>query len=166
MSLHNFVAWVRIDHFSAWVGFTKKSLEPFQDLEMELYGENFKIEYDGWQKLPPHKKMIWLHISFAQEQECDSDINEEIDGKFIGTIQLALDDNHMRVSRKEPGKIAKVWVNIRLPMSMFPIVASMKDQSIKVQTAHVSKEGFYNHEGLDDVVALVRAIEFWSSSNK
>jgi len=166
MSLHKFVAWVHVNDFSSWVGFTKESLQPYQSVEMTFYGENYEIYYDAWQNLPAHKKMIWVHITFNKTQEYDSHINEEIEGKFIGTIQVAVDENSMPLSKKEPDKIAKVWVNVRLPMSMFPILASFQNQSIKVETAHVSKDGFYEHETADNVIALVRAIEFYSSSNR
>jgi hypothetical protein len=163
MELGQFTAWVHMTESEVWTGFTKRTHQPYINTEIELYGEHFDIQYDEWKNLPKHKKMVWVHIGFTENEEVLREYVDEEGGVYIGDIRLAFEDDMFPESKEEPEKIAKVWINIKLPLSRFPFVVSAAQGGVMIKTAHYPKNKFPNSDDLESSVAVVRAIRFFNN---
>ncbi len=163
MELGKLTAWVHMTESEVWTGFYRRTHQPYIDTEIELYGEHFNIQYDEWKNLPKHKKMVWVKIEFTENEEDLRVYVDEEEGVYIGTIRLAFEDNMFPESKKEPEKIAKVWINIKLPLSRFPFIVSVAQGGVMIETAHYPKDKFPDSDELESAVAVVRAIRFFNN---
>jgi hypothetical protein len=146
-----------------WTGFTRRTHQPYISPNIELYGEHFNIQYDEWKNLPKHKKMVWVNIEFTKDEE-DLRVHVDEEGEvYIGTIRLALDDNMFPESEDEPKKEAKVWIDVKLPLSRFPFIVSVAQGGVMVETAHYPKDKLPDSDELDSNVSVVRAIRFFNN---
>jgi len=163
MKLGQLTAWVHMTESEVWTGFTRSTHQPYIAPNIELYGEHFEIQYDEWKNLPKHKKKVWVNIEFTEDEEDLRAYVDEEGGIYIGTIRLAFDDNMSPESENEPRKIARVWINVTLPLSRFPFIVSVAQGGVMVKTEHYPKDRLPDSDELDSAVSIVRAIRFFNN---
>ncbi len=163
MELGQLTAWVHMTESEVWTGFYRRTHQPYIDTEIELYGEHFNIQYDEWKNLPKHKKMVWVNIEFTENEEDLRVYVDEEEEVYIGSIHLAFEDDMFPESENEPKKIAKVWINIKLPLSRFPFIVSVAQGGVMIETTHYPKDKFPDSDELESAVAVVRAIRFFNN---
>ncbi|MCX5633461.1 MAG: hypothetical protein NTW93_07305 [Phycisphaerae bacterium] len=167
-----FGALVRIQKSWLYTGFaeTSKSPQPAIHIKMELEGEYFEVNCEEWkQGIPAHdKKTVSIHIDFFGEQE-SSRYSEEGE-RCIGHILLHIVNGSIITKGKKRGeheKIAGAVIRIYLPISMFSILTSMRDQWkwVEIYTYAsdlVSRVDSHEQETVDTFRSLIRTIEFFA----
>jgi len=124
--------------------------EEYIGADMELEGKLLVFHYGSLKDTLRQKTKAeaYIQIEFKEYQQQDN-CYEDGETKYIGDIRL-----------REEATEVQTFVNITLPLSIFPILKSMKGENITFDTTHDMVNNPSRRQKADNIVALVKRAYF------
>lgn len=156
MTRGGFAAYVRCTRFEVSGGLSGakfKLNEPYVKGEMEFEGKFSEFHYKDLKKGLPNKirPKATVLIEFTERQELEPYYSSR-EHPFIGSMQ------YWEAEKETDNTV--VHVRVTLPISMVPLLHSMRNDLIKFETIHEIINEPTERQELDHVVALVKRIYF------
>lgn len=162
MSLGGFTAYVRCTRFEVSGGLhgaEHRLNEPYLASEMELEGKFSEFHYKELEKGLPNKihPKANVLIEFTERQELEPYYSSR-EHPFIGSMR------YWQAEKDTDNTV--VTVKVTLPISMVPLLHSMRNDFIKFETIHEIINEPTKRQQVDHVVALVKRVYFEAAAEK
>ena len=152
MSAGGFTAYVNCKRFRVTGGLSGARNVPYVDSYMLFEGKVAVFHYKDLPHRFPNnlQPVVEVVVEFTEKQEFEPYFSTA-DRPFIGSIRYVEDEQRRNAGAN---------VRVTLPISLVPLLQSMRNDLIQVETIHEIIEEPTKRQRVDSVVALVKRIRF------